>query len=265
LTTGSNNTFIGDSAGLNNLGGSNNTLLGYNTNMNSGLTNATAIGANAVVTTSNAIVLGSVAGVNGATNNTTVGIGVTNPGYTLDVVSKIQNAGRFEGPSGMYVALTENNIYRGYIGSYAGSAEDVDFGTGTSNTTGKLHLTIQAVPKLTIDATGNIDIKGDLTNSAKTGTANLLPIAYGNVSGTGFVHTGSGNFTVSHFSTGTYIITITGEPYHFQQYVTTVTPVGSITPIVATTGSGAGSLQVFTYNLSGVAADAQFMFVVYKQ
>jgi hypothetical protein len=265
LTTGFNNTFIGDSAGLNNLNGSGNTLLGFNTNMNSGLTNATAIGANAVVTTSNAVVLGSVAGVNGATTNATVGIGVTNPGYTLDVVSPIQNAARFGGPANMYVAFTENNAYRGYIGSYAGAAEDVDFGTGAGNATGKLHLTIQAVPKLTIDATGNIDIKGDLTNSTKTGTANLLPIAYGNISNTGFINAGSGNFTVTHFSTGTYIITITGAVYHFQQYVTTVTPVGSGAPTVATTGSGAGSLQVFINNLSGVNTDGQFMFVVYKQ
>lgn len=264
FVTGSNNTLVGDSAAMTLTTGSGNTTLGYKANMNSNLTNATAIGANAAVTANNALVLGSVTGVNGATSNTNVGIGVTNPGYPLDVVGTTPNIARFGGTTGMYVALTENNIYRGYIGSYAGAAEDVDFGTGSGNTTGKLLLTIQAVPKLTIDATGNVDITQSLTRSAKTGTANLLPIAYGNVSSTGFVNSSSGNITVTHFSSGLYLITIAGEAYHFQQYTTVVTPVGSSTPIAVSTGSGAGQLQVFTYNLSGAATDAQFMFVVYK-
>jgi hypothetical protein len=265
LNTGFNHTFIGDSAGLNNLNGSGNTILGYNTNMSSGLTNATAIGANATVTISNALVLGSVAGVNGATANTSVGIGVTNPDYTLDVVGPIQNVARFGGPANMYVALTENSAYRGYIGSYAGSAEDVDFGTGTGNTTGKLHLTIQAVPMLTIDPAGVIDVKAELTRSNKTGAANLLPIAYGNVSNTGFVNSGSGNFTVSRVTTGWYAITITGEAYQFQLYTATVTPVSGGTPIMVSTSSGGGNLYVYTYNAAGTAADNQFTFVVYKQ
>ena len=47
------------------------------------LNNATAIGANAEVTASNALVLGSINGVNGATANTNVGIGTTSPLATL--------------------------------------------------------------------------------------------------------------------------------------------------------------------------------------
>ena len=50
-----------------------------------GLTNATAIGANAMVGESNALVLGSISGVNSATSSTNVGIGTTTPQYTLDV------------------------------------------------------------------------------------------------------------------------------------------------------------------------------------
>jgi hypothetical protein len=57
----------------------------------------------------------------------------------------------------MYMGIFENDLYRGYWGSYSGAAEDVDFGTG-SGTTGKLHLTIQAVPKLTINNTGQVGI-----------------------------------------------------------------------------------------------------------
>lgn len=85
-TTGSNNTFIGSRAGLANRTGNSNTALGYRADLDlNNLTNATAIGANAFVERSNAIVLGTISGVNGATVMTDVGIGVTNPARRLDV------------------------------------------------------------------------------------------------------------------------------------------------------------------------------------
>src|SRR5207247_356979 len=55
-----------------------NTFIGYASNGAAGITNATAIGANASVTTSNSLVLGSGANV---------GIGTTAPQGALDVVS----------------------------------------------------------------------------------------------------------------------------------------------------------------------------------
>ena len=85
LSTGSNNTLVGAVAGNSNSSESNNTLLGYLTTGNSGNANATAIGANASVTASNSLVLGSIIGVNGATADTSVGIGVTAPNSTLQV------------------------------------------------------------------------------------------------------------------------------------------------------------------------------------
>ena len=57
-TTGSRNTFVGTSAGFSNAVGSDNTALGFNANVANNLTFATAIGANASVSTSNTIVLG---------------------------------------------------------------------------------------------------------------------------------------------------------------------------------------------------------------
>lgn len=87
-TTGSNNSALGFFALSNNLTGSNNTALGANAGPDSShpaLTNATAIGANAQVTVSNALVLGSINGVNGATADTVVGIGTTAPTAKLDV------------------------------------------------------------------------------------------------------------------------------------------------------------------------------------
>ena len=89
-TTGNANTGIGNFAGLtadlSKLTGQNNTALGTGAAFGTGsLTNATAIGANAEVTESNALVLGSINGVNGQTVSANVGIGTTAPAYALDV------------------------------------------------------------------------------------------------------------------------------------------------------------------------------------
>lgn len=193
-----------------------------------------------------------------------VGIGIPAPLCKLDVLSPDVLVARFAGAAGMYIALTENSIYRGYIGSYSGNAEDVDFGTGTGNTTGRVHLTIQGTPRLTVTATGSVDVTNELTRSTKTGSANLLPICYGNIGSTGLVNSGSSNFTVTRIGTGWYEITITGEAYQFQLYTAVVTAIGTGNPIIVSTGSGGGKLHVSTYNISGVNTDSNFHFVVYK-
>ncbi|WP_445453715.1 tail fiber domain-containing protein [Flavobacterium sp. 25HG05S-40] len=87
VTTGSNNTALGTNAfqGINS--GSNNTALGADAATTSTLLdNATAIGYRATVGSSNALVLGSVNGFNGATNSVNVGIGTISPTTTLEVV-----------------------------------------------------------------------------------------------------------------------------------------------------------------------------------
>ncbi|MGA7255306.1 MAG: hypothetical protein WBX09_01575 [Terracidiphilus sp.] len=96
-TNGSENSALGDSAGLTtvqanqNVTGSKNTFLGYASGPGTPtqLTNATAVGSNAVVSEDNALVLGSIDGVNGAKANTKVGIGTTKPATTLDVEAPV--------------------------------------------------------------------------------------------------------------------------------------------------------------------------------
>jgi hypothetical protein len=71
---------------VSNLTGNRITLLGDGTDVGAGnLTNATAIGANAAATVNNTLILGSINGINGATADTTVGIGTTTPKAKLDV------------------------------------------------------------------------------------------------------------------------------------------------------------------------------------
>lgn len=85
-TTGSGNTFEGFQAGSTNTIGSDLTLIGRLANPSvNNLVNATAIGSRTRVSASNALILGSINGQNGATANTRVGIGTTAPGYRLHV------------------------------------------------------------------------------------------------------------------------------------------------------------------------------------
>jgi hypothetical protein len=93
--SGNHNTGVGFNALFTNTTGSNNTGIGYGAGTDStttALTNATAVGAWADVAESNAVVLGSIQGVNGclSTNiipcsTANVGIGTTTPQATLDI------------------------------------------------------------------------------------------------------------------------------------------------------------------------------------
>lgn len=124
-----------------------------------------------------------MAAANAFTQN--VGIGTTSPVVALDVHSGVSYAARFNSvTNNMYIGLSESNTLRGYIGSYAGANEDVDFGTASGNTAGKLHLTVQSAPKMTVDNAGNIGI-GTTTPGYKLDVAGRVRLQHsgGNTAG----------------------------------------------------------------------------------
>ncbi|MGD0922071.1 MAG: hypothetical protein ABSA70_09940, partial [Terriglobia bacterium] len=119
-TTGQFNTAFGYQAGFYSTTGSNNTFVGYNAGPDSGhgaLTNATAIGYNAVVTASNALVLGGT-GVD-AVN---VGIGTTAPAERLEVGGNLKASGSvtatsFSGSGSALTALNASSLASGTVPS----------------------------------------------------------------------------------------------------------------------------------------------------
>jgi len=84
-TTGSRNLFLGVETGDSNTTEDFNSFVGGKANGAAGITNSTAIGANAQVTQSNSLVLGSINGINEATADSNVGIGTTAPQTRLHV------------------------------------------------------------------------------------------------------------------------------------------------------------------------------------
>ncbi len=86
-----------------------------------------------------------------------VGIGTTTPLTKLHVSGTGDNIAIFSGGSQMYITLAEGLNNRGYIGSFSGNPEDVDFGTYAGNP-GKVHLTTANTPRLTVLSNGNVGI-----------------------------------------------------------------------------------------------------------
>ncbi|HXC03293.1 MAG TPA: hypothetical protein VNZ86_01000, partial [Bacteroidia bacterium] len=114
--------------------------------------------------------------------------------------------------------------------------------------------------------TGTVNIAGTASelNRTQTGAANLVPIAYGNITAAGVINPGSsGNFTVSHPALGSFTITISGETFAIDKYTTVATLNSGSIGFIAVNASGT-NLVVQTASTLGVGADYSFNFVVYK-
>lgn len=116
-----------------------------------------------------------------------------------------------------------------------------------------------------IKLTGNILLSSTSeVNRSSTGAANMIPIAYGNVSAAGAVLGGTGNFTVSRIGVGIYEITVTGESItSTSNYIFSAVSL-SANPQFSTTYPFSGVLRVETFEVAGSNQDGIFSFVIYK-
>ena len=193
-TTGSNNTASGSFTGLTAdnsvMTGWNNTFLGSSSGLSTGtLNNATAIGANAEVSASNALVLGGISGVNNATADTFVGIGTTAPAYRLQVDAAPPNNSGLDA-----VAVTSggsNYVSSLLLKNTSTSGLYLREGAGTNTTylasSGSLEFVTKDTgnPNNPSGSTVSIDTSGDVT----------IP---GNLKVNGSVSKGSGSFQIDH-------------------------------------------------------------------
>ncbi len=212
------------------------------------------------------------------------GIGTDNPLAPLHIITSAINPLRIESTSAdNYIRFSNTNGYRGYVGVFSND-NDMDLGTGLGNTTGKVHLTTLATPKLTVAADGDVgigttnptaklDVDGDIKTSGEvhtnnTGNANMLPIAYGYIDASGNILSGSGNFTVSKLGAllGLYSVTIPDEDDQANWIVmTTINHTAPGIASVSHSGSIARNFSVNTWRLNSTRFDSSFSFVVYKR
>lgn len=119
-------------------------------------------------------------------------------------------------------------------------------------------------------ASGNVLLNGGELNRTSTSDANMVPIAYGNVTNgtTGDLNSTAttSNVTLSSHTPGTgiYLYNISGESITTTDYVVVVTLIG--TPGELSWSSSGGSLVIYTYGSSGLGGtDKPFSFIVYKK
>jgi len=221
-TAGGSNTAVGNSALYYNTTGSGITALGNSAGPDSNstnLSNATAIGANAVVSENNALVLGCISGVNNCVAAVNVGIGTATPAYSLDV----HGTGNFTGAVRFAPGQTFPGAGTGTVSSVASGAGLTGGPITTSGTlsiaTGGVSNTMLANPSLTVAAGtdliggGAVPLGGSTTlnldttkvpqlNLANTFTGNQT--VNGNLSSTGTVTGASFGIGSNLFAFGSY-------------------------------------------------------------
>jgi len=199
--------------------GLNNTAIGANSAFSTGtLTNATAIGAGAIVSASNALVLGSA--------GTNVGIGTPAPAYTLDV----HGTANFTG----LVNFAAGQTFPGFSGSVVGDV------IGTQSATSVVKVNGGAIPvsAAVVGTNGSgqfVAQAGTLSNSISGNAATVTNGAYLNVANT---------FTAAQ------TITATGTTLTTSGGTTGLSATGSNNGVSGTSSGTSG------YGVYGQSADA---------
>ncbi len=116
-----------------------------------------------------------------------------------------------------------------------------------------------------VETKSRMKIDGEL-NNATTGTANLIPIAYGLIGYSGGVFSSASTSNVSCVKTaiGVYEITIANENLTSTNCIA-ITTITGLSPAMAIESISAGKLIVHTWHSDGNATSRGFQFVVYKK
>ncbi|MCR5889672.1 tail fiber domain-containing protein [Hymenobacter sp. J193] len=277
-TTGSYNVFSGDQAGSANETGSYNTALGANSGPDSShgnITNATALGANVELTTSNTVVLGSGANV---------GIGTSGPTQKLEVAGTIfSSTGGFQFPDGTTqttaaapfdltgdiistgVATTYNNVVpatKGGAGTVSGilkangsgtvaAAQVADFPVLNQNTTGNAATATYATTAgNSATVTTNANLTGDITSTGNaTIYAAVVPAAKGGAGTVSGLLKANGSGVVSAAVAGTDYLTPAAAGTGFIQNTTTQQASSNFN--ISGAGTVGGQLTVGSATISG--------------
>ncbi|HOY31045.1 MAG TPA: hypothetical protein PKW80_04110 [Bacteroidales bacterium] len=162
--------------------------------------------------------------------------------FTIDIGNGITNSGQFD-----TIAWGRNHYYMQVEMDPTGGATYVDMGTSQ----------LLSVP-YSLFAEKSRTVAASYTNSP-------LPVAYGFVESSGTLASGTSNISsVTWNATNSrYEITITGESYYFNDYVTIVTICG-VGQITVETSSVGGKLLVYLYNSAGTKVQSMFQFITYK-
>jgi hypothetical protein len=161
------------------------------------------------------------------------------------------------------------DVYVDYTDIVTGSllVYDGEYWTDESNVvvtsgTGNMGIgVLEPTEKLEVD--GNVKIGGEV-NRNSTGTANMVPIAYGmlNADGTVSVLNSTANITATKEGTGVYHVTIADETFTYFGYVPSLTALSEGT--IANVGSVSGKMIVKLTDHTGTAVDGRVYFVIYK-
>lgn len=190
---GNNNSFFGKDSGYQNQFTDNSTFLGYLAGANtSGLTNTTAIGARAMVSQSNSLVLGSINFINGATADTKVGIGTTAPSAKLHVAAfgpvrmRIDSDYGCCGDAGLTFALNEQNKWTANVQSDGFFRINNDSAGGTAFSISGSNNDV-GIP-------GNLTVGGTINGSFSVATANNA-LNLGGIAAAQYVQTNDARLT----------------------------------------------------------------------
>lgn len=210
-----------------------------------------------------------------------VGIGNANPQEKLHVTGNVRVTGEVQATNGMVInnatgtiTFQSASVDKGFVQL---SGDNLRIGTHSPNTNGKVVIRTGGADRIFVNSDGymglnvsdplaRLDLGGNMRISGRmqtttTGSAHMLPAAYGLIRSNAIINSGSGNFSVSRVQEGIY--EITSNDFNTNTVVVATTTAVSLT-IGAGQGATANSLTIYIRRVDdGTLTDAWFNFVAF--